>query len=122
VRDTLNKIVGLQLKRSWQWLLYLDLILPGILFSLAYFLPQAELAVLFARLYHSYSMYVSNPIPNLTTFMGLVGLAIHLWALGYAFKGKNRIDLFLSVIITLAITLYYYFGINYELVRLLNFY
>lgn len=121
MKDTFKRLANMQMERSWQWLLYLDVILPGILFLLALLLPMESLAASLARLFHSYSVYVSNPIPNLANFMGIVGLAVHLGALIMALRRKDKLDLLLSALLTLAVSLYFYLGLNYQLVRYLSF-
>jgi len=120
VRGSLSKLAGMKIEKGWQWLLYLDVLLPGLLYLLAFLMP-AGIAVNLARLFHSYSMYVSNPIPNVSALMGLVGLALHLGVLGQAAKRRDWKDFVLSLALTLAVVFYYYQGLNYDLVRYLSF-
>ncbi len=122
MRDLPLRLFDKQLKKSWPWLLYLDLILPGVLYLLTWLLPGETIAVLFARLYHSYTMYVSNPVPQAATLMGIVGLIVHALALGNALKRKDRIDFLITLVITVIVAVYYYSGYNYQLIRSLNFY
>ena len=42
-----------ELEKMWQWLVYLYLVLPGLLFFLGVLTRNMDLGVMFARLFHS---------------------------------------------------------------------
>lgn len=121
MRKLLDKIVKIKLDKGWQWLLYLDIILPGILFLLAYLMPLKEIAHLLARLFHSYNLFVINPIPDMANLMGIVGMLLHVGVLGYALKKKDLADMLLSLVITAMIVWVFYSELNYTLIRYLEF-
>ena len=74
LRDKAEKF---EIKKSWQYLAYIAVVLPGILFLLAYLLRSSGTGVMLARMFHTYNLYVSSPVPNLAPFngTGVVGLA-----------------------------------------------
>ena len=60
-----EKADRLEIKKSWQYQLYITLVLPGILFLLAWLLRSGSTGVMLGRLFHTYSLYVASPLPNL---------------------------------------------------------
>ena len=50
-----------ELKKMWQWLVYLYVVLPALLFLLGFLTRNMDMGILFARLFHSYCLYVVNP-------------------------------------------------------------
>ena len=58
----------------WQWLLYIDILLPALLFGLAYLTQSTGLA----RIYHSYCLYIASPVPRFPSLTGVVGAVIAL--------------------------------------------
>lgn len=111
---------ALKMDRGWKWLLYIDILLPGLLFLLA-LLPIASVGSSFARFFHTYSLFVMNTIPDFTVFTGILGLAAHLGILIWAAVKRRWVDLIICLAITAAVTLYFCLGWNYLLVGLLNF-
>ena len=59
-----------EIKKSWQYQLYITVVLPALLFLLAWVLQGNGLGVTLARIFHTYNLYVSNPLPNLDPFNG----------------------------------------------------
>jgi riboflavin transporter FmnP len=108
---------NIKLDKGWKYLLYFDFILPALLYVLAFVLNAPKLSILF----HSYGMYVINPIPNFQTLTGIVGLLFHLGILGYTLYKRNFKDFAVSLAITAAIAAYFLFEINYIIIRPLNF-
>jgi hypothetical protein len=115
-----QKSEKLKMNRGWQWLLYIDVLLPLLLF-LAALVPIQSIQNSFSRLFHTYSLYVMNTIPDFKAFTGIVGLAAHLYLIGWAAYRKRWVDLAICVGFAVAVTLYFYFGLNYLLVGMLNF-
>jgi hypothetical protein len=118
--STNEKNEWLNMNRSWKWLLYIDIVLPLLLFLVA-LLPIAGISSSFSRLFLTYNLYILNTIPNLTTFTGILGLAAHVLLIGWAGLGRRWIDMVICIALAAAVTLYFYFGLNYQLVGLLNF-
>ena len=124
---TEKKPFKLEFNRSWKWLLYFDLVLPGLLYVLA-FLPLADIRQLFARLFHSYSLFIVNPIPHpleANSIMGYIagfpGLIYHVWLLISALRKKNFVDFGISLFIFLIIILFFFFDFNYAILKPLQF-
>ena len=75
-----------EIRKSWQYLLYITVVLPAVLFLLAYLLGDSAFGVSLGRILHTYGLYVSSPIPNLDPFngTGVLGLvilaALAVWA------------------------------------------
>ena len=46
-----------ELKKMWQWLAYLYVVLPALLFLLGFLTRNMDMGILFARLFHSYCLY-----------------------------------------------------------------
>ena len=76
----------LELRKSWQYLLYIDLVLPGLLFLAAFVTRGSSFGISLGRVFHTYGLYVSSPVPNLDPFNGtgvlglLITLGLLLWA------------------------------------------
>lgn len=102
---------------GWKLLIYFDIILPAILFVAAFFSGMPSLA----KIFHSYEIFIVNPIPNLTSFIGIIGLIYHLGILIYTVIKRDFIDMLICIIITLAIAAFFLFEINYLIIRPLNF-
>jgi hypothetical protein len=74
-----------------------------------------------ARLFHAYGLYVISPIPNPAKLIGIIGLLLHLAALGWAIRRKDPADLLLSAGITALACVYFAAGWNYDVVKVLHF-
>lgn len=61
-----QKAAGFEIRKSYQYLLYIVAVLPGVLFLLAYLLRNGGMGVALARMFHTYNLYVSSPLPNLS--------------------------------------------------------
>ena len=88
LRDKAEKF---EIKKSWQYLAYIAVVLPGILFLLAYLLRSSGTGVMLARMFHTYNLYVSSPVPNLAPFngTGVVGLAALVYLVVWAVRRKD---------------------------------
>ena len=105
-----------EIKKSWQYQLYITVVLPALLFLLAWVLQGNGLGVTLARIFHTYNLYVSNPLPNLDPFngTGLVGLVLLLWLCFGAIRRKDWPDL------GAANAVYFWQEWNYLLLRFVN--
>lgn len=106
-----------ELTKMWQWLLYIDILLPALLFGLAYLTQSTGLA----RIYHSYCLYIASPVPRFPSLTGVVGAVIGLGTVFRALYKKDIPDVVLCIVILAAVAVYYYTGTNYLLIRYLNF-
>lgn len=120
VEKTSIKKQSIQMRQSWHWLLYLDVVLPLLLFILA-LLPIEGLRQLFAKLFHGYQLYVMNPIPDVLHLMGIVGAAYHLFFLGIAIIKKRWLDVLLSLCITAFAIVWFVAELAWSVLRLLSF-
>ncbi len=81
----------LRMDRGWKWLLYLDVVLPGVLYLLA--LPQwGGFSRLFAQFFHTWALFVMNPVPALPTLVGVPGLLLHLGMVGWCLWRRRWVD------------------------------
>ena len=119
MRQAGDKLMSLQINKSWQYLAYLYLLLPGVLFALGYFLREQALGKTFAALFHNYGLFAVSTIPNLSNLTGLVGLGLAAWFLFAAVRRRDWLDLGLSAGLVGLNTLYFYFELNYRLLNLL---
>lgn len=114
---SLEKIKNFKFDKGWKLLAYFDYLLPALIFLLA-LLTQAPFI---ARIFHSYEMFIVNPVPNIKTFTGIIGLAYHAGIIGYTIKKRNYIDMAITVIMTLFLAAIFLFEINYIILRSLKF-
>ncbi|NLX64472.1 MAG: hypothetical protein GX022_06855 [Clostridiaceae bacterium] len=108
---------SIKFDKGWKILIYFDIVLPAILFVLAFFLNLPYLS----KIFHSYEIFISNPIPDFASLTGIIGLIYHLGIIIYTIVKRDFSDMLFCLIITLAIAAYFWFGINYTIIRPLNF-
>lgn len=119
LRDKAEKF---EIKKSWQYLAYIAVVLPGILFLLAYLLRSSGTGVMLARMFHTYNLYVSSPVPNLAPFngTGVVGLAALVYLVVWGVRRKDWLDLGITLALGAANAAYFLLEWNYTILRLLN--
>ena len=117
-----EKADRVEIKKSWQYQLYITVVLPALLFLLAWVLQGNGLGVTLARIFHTYNLYVSNPLPNLDPFngTGLVGLVLLLWLCFGAVRRKDWPDLGITLALGAANAVYFWQEWNYLLLRFVN--
>lgn len=116
-----KKKISLDLKKSWQWMVYIYLVLPVIMFLLAWLMGDNDMGKFFSGLFHAYNIYIMNPIPSITKGMGIVGIVLPLALLAWAIKRKDYVDLAICVGIEVLVVVYFLLEWNYVVVSLLNF-
>jgi len=119
LRDKANRF---EIKKSWQYLLYIVVVLPGLLYLLAWLLRGGGTGVALARMFHTYNLYVSSPIPNFSPFngTGVLGLAILLALAVWAVRRKDWPDLAVTLALGAANAAYFWMEWNYLLLRFIN--
>ena len=110
-----------ELKKIWQWLLYLYLVLPLVLFVLGLLTRNLDMGVMFARLFHSYCMYVVNPIPDVPSMTGILGAVLALGAVFVTLYRRDFRDFGISLCLIALNFAFYFTQTNYLLIRLLRF-
>ena len=111
-----------EIRKSWQYLLYITVVLPAVLFLLAYLLGDSAFGVSLGRIFHTYGLYVSSPIPNLDPFngTGVLGLVILVALAVWAVRRRDWADLGITLALGAANALYFAMGWNYALLPMLN--
>lgn len=111
-----------ELQKSWQYLLYIAGVLPAALFLLAWLLRENGVGVMLARMFHTYNLYVSSPVPNFDPFngTGVLGLVILAALAVRAVRRKDRPDLALTLVIGAANGCYFLMEWNYQLLRFIR--
>lgn len=120
--ELLEKANRFELRKSWQYLLYIAGVLPGVLFLLAWLLRGNGMGVMFGRLFHTYNLYVSSPVPNVSPFngTGVLGLVILAVLVVRAVRRKDKLDLALTLVIGAANACYFWAEWNYQLLRFIR--
>ncbi|MCX7773412.1 MAG: hypothetical protein N2376_09915 [Clostridia bacterium] len=111
------KFRSFKFDKGWKLLVYCDLLLPAALFLLAWLSKLPPLS----KLFHAYMIYVISPIPNIGALAGLIGIVLHFGCIGYALSKKDVKDLAACLVISLVIVLFFIFGINYAMIKPLEF-
>jgi hypothetical protein len=117
-----EKAGGFEIRKSWQYLLYITVVLPVILFLLAFVLKDNSFGVTLGRIFHTYGLYVSSPIPNFSPFngTGVLGLAILIFLAVWAVRRRDWADLGITLGLGAVNALYFAMGWNYAILPLLN--
>ena len=110
-----------ELKKMWQWLAYLYVVLPAVLFLLGFLTRNLEMGVVFARLFHSYCMYIVNPIPDVPSLTGILGAVLALGTVFYTLYRRDFRDFGLSVGLIALNFAFYFTQTNYLLIPYLRF-
>ena len=80
-----------------------------------------DMGILFARLFHSYCLYVVNPIPDVPSMTGIVGAVLALGVVFYTLYRRDFRDFGVSLALIALNFLYYFTQTNYLLIRYLRF-
>lgn len=121
------RLLNFQLTKSWQYLLYIYLVLPGILCLLAWLFRGNGLGRSLAALYHTYNLFAVCPIPNFQSFTGVVGFCLAVWFLWKPLRRRDWLDLALSLALAAANFAFFYLqtpdgvNLNYLVLRYLSF-
>lgn len=116
LKNLKDRLMNIKVTKSWQYLAYLYLALPGLLFLLGW-TTQSKI---FGSLFHNYGLFGVNPIPNLSTFTGIVGLGLAIWFLVSALRRRDWLDLAISAVLVALNAAYFLFGVNYSLLGMLS--
>lgn len=114
-----------QLTKGWQWLIYIDFVLP-LLIYLSALLPLGAMRGQLARIFHSYMLYILFPWPDFKSFTGIIAPILHLYFLINGIRKKQKSDVILSIVFYLLIVLVFTVqidgtSINYFILRFLDF-
>jgi hypothetical protein len=96
---------------SWQWMLYLYVFVPAMLYGLAYFSGAGFLG----RMYHTYNLYIINPVPNFENYTGLAGFFIAMYLLFRPLQRRKWLDFGLSAVLTALIVSFFQWDVHYWL-------
>ena len=124
-KQTGKSLKSFQLTRGWQWLLYIDFVLP-LLIYLAALLPLGAMRGQLARIFHSYMLYILFPWPDFQSITGIIAPLLHLYFLINGIRKKQKSDVILAIVFYLIIVLIFTIqidgtAINYFILRFLDF-
>ena len=108
---------NIKFDKGWKLLIYFDIIVPAILYAIALLTDIPFLSGLF----HAYEIFIVSPIINFASYIGIVGFVYHLGIIIYAIKKRDLFDIIFCIIITIAIAAFFWFEINYLIIKPLNF-
>lgn len=114
--DWKEKLMNVKVTKSWQYLTYLYLVLPGLLFLLGWITQSS----VFGSIFHNYGLFAVSPIPNFSSFTGIIGLGIAIWFLVAALRRRDWVDLAVSSVLVALNAGYFLLGVNYMLLKMLN--
>lgn len=119
LREKANRF---EIQKSWQYLLYIVAVLPGALYLLAWLLRSSGMGIMLARMFHTYNLYVSSPIPNLSPFngTGVLGLVMLAALAVWAVRRKDWADLAITLALGAANAVYFWMEWNYIILRFIN--
>ena len=86
-----------------------------------FFIAVLLFRILFARLFHSYCLYVVNPIPDVPSMTGILGAVLALGVVFYTLYRRDFRDFGVSLALIALNFLYYFTQTNYLLIRYLRF-
>lgn len=118
----LKKIKDFNFDKGWKLLVYFDYVLPALIYLIA-FLTQAPFI---AKLFHSYEMFIVDPVPSFRALTGIIGLIYHAGIIAFTVKKRNFKDTAVCVILTLITLAFFTFRIdgieiNYYILQPLRF-
>ena len=125
LKEYAGKLDRVKMNRGWQWLLYIDIVLPVVLLVLA-LLPIPGFRQSMAKLYHTYTLFVLCPVPDFAALTGILGMLAHAGVLIWAVVRRDWKDLLICAAFTGAAAAFFLVQIdgtalNYLVVRLLDF-
>lgn len=120
-----QKLYHAKMQQGWQWLVYIDLIFPGLLFVLA-LLPVSGLNHSLAGMFHLYTRYVLTPLPSFVSLTGILAPLLHLGLLLRALIRRKWLDAGLCLLLFALLVLFFHIEINgttlnYYILRFLDF-
>lgn len=110
----------LDLSKSWQWLVYVNLLLPVLFFILAIAMTENTMGRFFSYLFQSYIFYIVNPFTDFEKLQGIIGIAIPTFLSVWALRRRDYWDLLITVLIETAILIFFYFSVHQLLIGLLT--
>ena len=122
LKELREKAGRFEIRKSWQYLLYITVVLPGVLFLLARLLRGQGLGTTFGRLFHTYNLFVSSPVVNLAPFngTGVLGLAILAGLCIWAVRRRDWKDLGATLALGILNGAYFWMEWNYLLLRFID--
>ena len=117
-----KKINDSEIQKSWQYMLYIAGVLPGAIYLLAWLTRETVSGVMLGRLFHTYSLYVSSPIPHFSPFngVGVLGLVILAALAVWAVRRRDWPDLALTLALGAVNGVYFWMEWNYLLLRFIR--
>ena len=112
-------------KHNWLWLIYIDLILPALIYLLA-LAGLGSISMQAARIFHNYLLFILFPWPDFQSWTGILCPVIHLAFLVWALKSKNKLTAIIAPLAWLLLVGLFTISIdgsplNYFLIRFLDF-
>lgn len=111
------KLTDVKFNKSWKLLVYFDVLLPAILYLLAMLAKIPQISILF----HSYLIFIINPIPDFQALTGILGLLFHVGIIGYTLIKRDYKDMAICIGIALFVTAFFWFELNYAIIKPLVF-
>lgn len=106
------------------YLLYLDLLLPGLLYLMAW-ITQAGFP---ARLFHAYGLYLVSPafvtadgLWTAQNGIGIGGLVLHGVAIAWSLQLGRKWEALASAVLLALLFAFFFFGLNYKILGPLQF-
>ncbi len=111
-----TRILEMKVTKSWQLLVYFDLMLPALLFGAA-LLMGSNVSILFLM----YAQYVLNTFPIGVDLIGITGLLFHVALFGWAIWRRNWKDAAIVVVVAGLLALIFWKEWQYAAYHLLRF-
>lgn len=109
-----NRVLGIEINKSWVYLIYVYLLLPALLFLLAWALRSTGMGGTFGTLFHNYGLFIASPIPS-ASLTGIVGLLLGVFFTAKAVRKRDWLDTGICVVLILANAACYLLELNYKL-------
>lgn len=117
-----EKVNNSDIQKSWQYMLYIAGVLPGGIYLLAWLLRENGSGVMLGRLFHTYNLYVSSPLPNFDPFngTGMLGLVILVVLVVWAVRRRDWLDLAITLALGAVNAYYFWAEWNYQLLQFIR--